>query len=152
MIKNRIFLAGIICLMVISNACNTTQNVIGLSNSNFNGVWAGKMIQPFGPRGQDGYRQYFQIKVKGTTVEGFSRIEIPDTLYFGEMSISGTIKNDSLFFSEDSISKQRARENYWWCLKNGILVLDKENMTLKGEWQSKSNNCSPGRIELHRIF
>ena len=120
------------------------------NNSKFNGVWVGKMIQPDGPRGEEGYNQYLQLSTSGSSVKGKSQIEIPDSKFYGEMIISGTIKNDSLFFREDSIIIQQARDGLWWCLKKGILILDTTTMYLKGEWNS--SNCASGRIELHRIF
>jgi hypothetical protein len=108
------------------------------------------MIQPNGPRGQAGYSQFLQLWVHGSFVQGVARIEIPDTSFYGEMTFSGAIRNDSLFFSEDSILSQKEREGYWWCLKKGVLILDRSTMRLAGEWQSR--DCDPGRIELHRIF
>ncbi|MFA6469465.1 MAG: hypothetical protein WCW35_11250 [Bacteroidota bacterium] len=120
------------------------------NQSNFTGVWAGKMIQPDGPRGENGYSQYFQLSANGTFVRGIARIEIPGTPFFGEMYLSGKTVGDTLFFSEDSIRSQQARDEYWWCLKKGTLVLDTALMQLKGKW--RSSDCPPGKIELHRIF
>lgn len=140
----------VITLFIFSISLFMTLNCSQENHSNFNGIWVGKMIQPEGPRGEEGYTQYFQFQVNGSSVKGMSRIEVPESNYFGEMTISGNIKNDSLFFKEDSIIVQHAREGHWWCRKNGFLVLDSTKLNLSGKWIS--SDCVPGRFELHRIF
>lgn len=119
-------------------------------NERFSGMWGGKMIQPAGPRGEEGYTQFLQLTVRGSIVRGKAQIEIPGSPYYGEMYVSGTIKGDTLYFREDSIVAQQAREGHWWCLKKGWLVLDAAAGQLNGPWSN--SDCAPGRIELHRIF
>ncbi|MCU0454164.1 MAG: hypothetical protein MUE68_10950 [Bacteroidetes bacterium] len=110
------------------------------------------MIQPEGPRALDGYHQYLRLDVQGNTVHGVSRIEIPDTEFFAEMSAHGSIKNDTLFLTETAIVNQHAREGHFWCLKQASLGLERQHMTLSGDWHPNGMDCAPGRIELHRIL
>jgi hypothetical protein len=144
--KKRIYIINLLLMLFVFLSFQCSKN----STSEFNGIWVGKMIQPKGPMGTEGYNQYFQFVVTGTTVKGKSRIEISDSSYFGEMTLSGHIKNDSLFFNEDSILSQIARENHWWCIKQGFLVIDSSKTNMYGEWYS--SNCTPGIFKLHRIF
>jgi hypothetical protein len=130
--------------------CAVKPDLAEAPNSAFNGVWVGTMVQPNGPRGQEGYDQFLRLRVRRSSAEGIARIEIRDTDFFAEMKVSGTFRNDSLFFTEDSIMTERAREGHWWCLKKGILILDRKTMSLAGEWHSR--DCASGKIELHRIF
>lgn len=142
--------AGIFVCLVLICGCAAKLDRAGVVKSDFGGVWVGKMIQPNGPRGQDGYNQFLRLRIHRSSAEGIARIEIPDTDFFAEMKFSGTVRNDSLFFSEDSIVNQQARVGHWWCLKRGVLILNRNTMRLAGEWQSQ--DCAPGRIELHRVF
>jgi hypothetical protein len=110
------------------------------------------MIQPEGPRGLEGYSQFLRLEVQGTSVRGSSRIEIPDTTFYAEMLVEGLIRTDTLFLTEKTVLKQLARDGHYWCLKQATLILDRERMTLSGEWFPNGMDCPPGRIELHRIF
>jgi len=141
---------GILFSFLLICGCTSKPDLAGASKSEFDGFWVGKMIQPNGPRGQEGYNQFLRLWIHGSSAQGIARIEIPDTTFFAEMAISGTVGDDSLFFSEDSILNQHAREGHWWCLKKGILILNRKTMHLAGEWHSL--DCAPGRIELHRVF
>ncbi len=143
------YLGVIICFVLIC-ARAEAQDSVGVTRYEFGGVWVGKMIQPNGPRGEAGYSEFLHLWVHKYSVQGVARIEIPDTSFFAEMLFSGTIRDDSLFFREDSILSQKARDGYRWCLKEGVLVLDRDSMRLSGEWHSQV--CAPGRIELRRIF
>jgi len=140
--NKHVCLFGIFLSILLLCVCST--------RSPFSGVWIGKMIQPEGPRELIGYNQFLKISVQGSSFEGIAHIEIPDTVFFAQMKVTGTIKNDSLFFEETSFLNQQARNGYHWCLKKGILILDRQQMTLSGNWHS--SNCVPGMIELRRIF
>lgn len=120
--------------------------------SDFEGIWAGRMIQPDGPRGLDGYTQFLQLEVQDTRVYGMSRIEIPDSSFYGDMSVEGSIRGDTLFLTETAIISQHARDGHFWCLKQASLILDRERMTLSGAWVPNGIDCAPGRIDVHRIF
>ncbi len=116
---------------------------------NFSGQWQGKMIQQNGPRGEDGYTMYFNLHQKDSNVTGTSRIEIPDSPYFAEMKIRGTINNDTLFFKELNITNQNARSGYFWCIKKGSLIINPATKILEGKWSS--SNCLPGIIYMTKM-
>ena len=74
------------------------------------------MIQPEGPRGLNGYSQFLRLDVQGARVRGSSRIEIPDTVFYADMLVEGSIRNDTLLLTETTIINQHARDGRFWCL------------------------------------
>ncbi len=124
--------------------------IIGCANVlSFSGQWQGKMVQQNGPRGLDGYTMFFNLKQNDSLVTGTSRIEIPYSPYYAEMKVRGTIKNDTLFFKELDITKQNARQGYFWCIKKGSLQINPATKILEGNWSS--NGCEPGIIYMVKM-
>lgn len=124
--------------------------IIGCAQElNFSGRWQGKMIQQNGPRGEDGYTMYFNLRQKDSIVIGTSRIKIPDSPFFADMKVKGTIKNDTLFFKELDIISQNARPGYFWCIKKGSLEINSATKILEGKWSS--SYCMPGIIYMVKI-
>ena len=115
---------------------------------NLTGTWSGRMIQPDGPRGNQGYSLVFQLAQTDSLVAGTSRIDIPQTSYYAVMKLAGTIHSDTLYFNEPEIIEQNTRPNYAWCLKQGALVLSSDGAHLAGTWAT--DLCPPGEIELVR--
>ncbi len=82
------------------------------------------MIQPDGPRGKDGYVLFFEVTQEDSLVRGISRIEIPQTEYYGVMKLNGRVRNDTLYFREYEILEQNARPEHSWCMKEGALKFE----------------------------
>jgi len=118
-------------------------------NFNLSGQWQGKMIQRNGPRGESAYVMSYNLTQVDSTVSGISRIEIPETPYYAEMKLKGTIKNDTLYFDEIKILKQNEREGYFWCLKKGTLKINVKNKEIEGKWAS--SDCTPGVIYMAKV-
>ncbi len=116
-------------------------------SSNVAGEWNGRMIQPEGPRGQDGYSLTLLLNQKDSVVTGTSRIDIPRTEYFALMKLEGTMKDDTLYFKEVAILDEKARTR--WCLKEGALRLDKDARRLAGSWTAEG--CTPGEIDVTKV-
>ena len=115
---------------------------------NVGGIWKGKMIQPDGPRGKDGYTLVFNLEQKDSLVSGTSRIEIPSTEYYGVMKVKGTIRKDTLYFKETELLEGKEREGSRWCLKEGMLIAKQEGNQLIGSWTAPY--CAPGEIDVLR--
>lgn len=135
----------LVVMVALAASCSTS--------SPFDGVWMGKMVQPKGPLGSSGYVQFVELSVSGSRVEGTSRIEVRGRKYFGLMSLEGTVRGDSLYFRETAILEELPTPGRWWCLKDGVLAFQDSAATkLSGNWMSDTKDCTPGRIELRRIF
>lgn len=124
-------------------AC-TNMTPVESYNSKLDGVWYGKMIQPEGSRGLDGYDMEISLSHNDTMVFGKSRIYIEGTEYYGVMNLTGKFKNDSLYFEETSFLENKPRPNLFWCLKKGVLVFNGNKSTLSGQWSN--DVCTPGSI------
>jgi hypothetical protein len=115
---------------------------------NVSGAWSGRMVQPDGPRGGEGYSLMFQLAQTDSSVTGTSRIDIRQTSYYAVMKLAGRIQTNTLYFNEPEIIEQLSRPNNAWCLKRGALVLSPDGNRLAGSWAT--DVCPPGEIELFR--
>jgi len=125
-------------------ACTNMYELV--ESANINGMWTGKMIQPLGPQGQSGYDMEINLVQNDSIVTGTSKIFISGTEFYAIMQLEGKFKSDSLYFEEVSFLENKPRPNLFWCLKKGILYLNRGNKSLNGEWSN--NNCLPGTINL----
>jgi hypothetical protein len=114
---------------------------------NVSGEWSGTMTQPGNLQTRNGFSLVLKLSQEGTVVTGISRIEIPETEYFGVMRLEGTLKNDSLYFKEVELLDQKPRTR--WCLKEGTLKFDRKTQRLAGPWNAEG--CSPGEIDLLKV-
>ena len=115
------------------------------------GMWAGIMTQPGGPYAE--YVLKVEILQKGPEITGKSRIEIPETTWFGEMPIEGTYITDSLRYQEGWMVSENIPSEIAWCLKQVTLTFipatDSLGMdSLVGRWEAPP--CLPGEIRLAR--
>jgi hypothetical protein len=134
-----------------SKAIKSKRLKVRRQASNYAGRWSGTLYQ-----GEGTNRQKFNFSMKlyrkGRYVSGISRITVVESpLYYGVMSLRGTIKKNQLSFREVEITKDYPEPETAWCVKSGKLRLSfkKGRAILKGRWQAP--NCDPGTIVLKRI-
>jgi hypothetical protein len=118
----------------------------GSPKDNLSGTWEGILIQNYEPVRI--YKFKMILNQNGNTISGSSRIEYPNSIFFGEMNLSGTFKKDKFTFKEKKIVNQKTGIDWTWCLKSGTLIFNSSKDSLSGKWEG----CDvPGTIKLHRI-
>lgn len=118
---------------------------INAQTSNYNGSWSGNLKQ-----GDKNYAYWFKFKVDHFKVTGFGRTEIPNSNYYGLFKVVGYVKNDTLFFEESEVIKEKKRTKEGWCAIKGSLVFNKSNYHIAGEWYSLTPNCGTGVLNLNK--
>ncbi len=118
----------------------------------FTGKWTGLLRQDPGAYSE---KYYFEMELlqKGNKIEGQSSIFINQ--FFGKMEVRGEIQGDTLLFEELRMIDEQMETGYEWCLKKGMLILEKGDVKayLKGDWSGEISvgPCEPGTIEVSRI-
>jgi hypothetical protein len=114
------------------------------------GTWEGTLTQPSQTALAAKYPFQLQLRQKGDSLFGISKIEVEKTENFAEISFRGKIKNDSVFIYEEKIlSKKLTRIDAYWCIKASRLRYDPGKQTLSGDWFAEKG-CGPGEIFLAR--
>lgn len=112
------------------------------------GVWQGVLTQPANKMVTN-YAFWLEIKPRGTTVSGYTRIEIDESNAYGVATISGNISGDRLTFREERLVEQKNYQGFKWCNKFGRLSLDESDGSLRGDWFA--DNCQKGgKLILYR--
>ncbi len=112
------------------------------------GTWSGVLTQEAGGV-RSTYGFLLELRQNGSNVVGYSVIVIVETKEYGVMNVIGTVSEDSLEFHETGVLDQkRPGGRGLWCIKSGILVYDKNHLSLDGQWSAWG--CPPGTIHLTR--
>jgi hypothetical protein len=114
------------------------------AGNNVSGEWSGRMTQPGNPQAKDGFNLVFRLSQKGASVTGTSRIEVPQSEYFGVMTLEGTVNHDTLYIKDVAVIDEKPRTR--WCMKQAELFFNIRTNQLTGPWTAEG--CSPGEIEL----
>ena len=124
---------------------------------NMSGEWKGKLYQEF----NNDYKVFsFSMKLsdKAGSVSGKSTIVNGEA--YGIISLKGSVRNSNFTFEEFQINEQKRINNFFCCLKSGILVYRKEGTReiLEGDWtgyiftlDGKKQYCSPGKLTIERM-
>ncbi|MCB0479353.1 MAG: OmpA family protein [Crocinitomicaceae bacterium] len=113
--------------------------VVQTHAQDFSGIWQGLITVQ-----SDEYKKsnilYLDLKVTGTEVEGFARIESRSGNYYAYKKVYGTVKEGNLKFRDVQIIKQVSPFKKEWCLDEYEFTLDPKTAYLNGSY--KSNECA----------
>ena len=112
------------------------------------GFWNGTMYQDAGGINSS-YEYTMTINQTGSGVRGFATILDPSSDYFGELEFEGSVVANGLRFIDISVTNSNLPDDYYWCLKSGILTLSENDLTLSGAWDG-NEGCSDGTVILER--
>jgi outer membrane protein OmpA-like peptidoglycan-associated protein len=121
-------------------------NSIAQQNKSFQSNWQGVLMQ-----GDKNYAYWLKFNIEDKNVKGIARTEIPNSSYFALYNVKGIIKNDTLFFEETSIIKQKIRNKDGFCIIKGFLVIQ-ETQKIKGAWYSNTPNCGAGTLSFNKTL
>lgn len=128
----------------ISNLTLTTSDHF----ENLNGTWEGIATQP------GAYYSFYNFKMVlsqlNKDITGTSRIEIPNTSYYGQLLLTGSVSDDLFNFKEISIESQNPPPGWDLYIKNGILEYKTEGDSLIGHWWSSGTYFPGGEIKISR--
>jgi len=67
---------------------------------------------------------------------------------YGVLKLRGQIKDNNFYFVDTETVLQNLGEDFFWCIKEGLLTLSEDQTEMSGPWADR--DCYPGTIELRR--
>ena len=131
----------------IGSTRESSIDIAQIQNLQVAGTWSGLLFQQAGGT-EPVFLYSFELSQNGNEVTGTSRIQIPDSDYYGVMQLTGRIEGDQLIFQENSITEQNPEPGTYWCLKGGSLdikIFDGGGH-LRGAWSDPG--CAPGFVSV----
>jgi len=133
-------------LVLLVNSKISAQNIN--SEIDITGQWAGVLTQPNSKKALAAeYPFNMEIFQNEDSIWGVTSIEVNNTPYFANIKFHGKINNNIVTFQETEIINQKVAHSSYFCIKNGTLIYDKNNIQFTGTWNS-NGGCGPGKIFL----
>ncbi len=89
------------------------------------------------------------------TVTGLSALQVQnddnaflEKYSYGILRLKGQVKNTSFYFFDTDTLMQNLSEDFFWCIKEGLLDISSNGKEMSGPWSDP--NCFPGTIELQK--
>lgn len=111
------------------------------------GTWSGGLSQPNNPLIQS-YGYTMTLQQSGTALTGTSRITSGS--YFGDISVSGVVSNNSARIQDRSITSQMPPPNIRWCIKSSSYSIRNVNGLDSLTGSFTASGCEPGTYSLSR--
>ncbi len=117
---------------------------------NLTGIWSGRLAQE--PGGMLlVYHFELHLQQKGNNVTGYSLVSNPDKPAIrAKILLKGTYDGVFFTFRETEIAEQNTPATYYWCVKRGVLLLERKGAVqrLSGKWNA--DHCQAGEMVVER--
>lgn len=114
-----------------------------------NGVWQGVIIKN-GQKLEEGGIFYASFSVTEKTISGKTREEIYNTDYFAVKQLKGSLKGNTVRFSQTVIEKKKDVPKNKWCIIDANLTYNDSSGYLEGTYTSLECGKNSGRIILFK--
>lgn len=117
----------------------------------YSGTYVGGLVQNAGGRPKK-YNIEIQLQKTphSTHYTGISMVRIPNTLFFGKMSVRASEENGLLKFEELELLTALCDKTDSFALKKGVLrlVFASEQVVFKGDWQCQTDSVTTGKMTI----
>ena len=114
-----------------------------LSNSSVTGLWQGTLTQP---ALNTTYNFDMDLVQTQTSVTGTSFIQVQNTHYVGEATLTGSVSGNIFTFQEHVFIINLPRPGYYWLTLSGSLTVSADGDSMAGTWGSDF-----GDIDLNQV-
>jgi len=80
-------------------------------------------------------------------VQNDTNVYLPKYSY-GVLKLRGIVEGNNFYFLDTDTVLQNLGEEFFWCIKEGLLEISADGTTMSGPWADP--NCFPGTIELQK--
>jgi outer membrane protein OmpA-like peptidoglycan-associated protein len=134
----------IITLLVLILSFNSLNGQVDL-----NGVWQGIMIKT-GAKIEEGTILFTSFTISDKNLEGHTRDEIYNTDFFAVKKIRGSVKGNTIRFSQIAIEKNKKAPKTNWCNIDALLTYNDTTGYLEGTYTSLECKNTSGKIILFK--
>lgn len=117
--------------------------------TDLNGVWQGVMIKT-GGRIDEGTILFTSFSINEKNLDGQTRDEIHNTEYFAVKKIRGSVKGNTIRFSQIALEKNKKAPKTNWCNIDALLTYNDSTGFLEGTYTSLECKNTSGRIILFK--
>ena len=117
--------------------------------NDLNGIWQEIMIKT-GAKIDDGTILFTSFSITDKNLEGQTRDEIYNTDYFAVKKIRGSVKGNTIRFSQIALEKNKKAPKTHWCNIDALLNYNDSTGFLEGTYTSLECKNTSGRIILFK--
>lgn len=133
--------------IIVFGVMSILLNINTFAQKNYNGVWQGVLTQPHETETlSHNYAFWLDIQQSKNMITGHCRIEIAQTSNFAIIRFRGKVTDSTISFQQYEILNKKIEKHAHWCMINAKLVLNNDDNSLRGTWQSISAGCTDGEI------
>jgi outer membrane protein OmpA-like peptidoglycan-associated protein len=119
------------------------------AQTDLNGVWQGIMIKS-GSTIDDGTILYTSFNITDKAVEGKTRDEIYNTDFYAVKQIRGSVKGNTIRFSQTVLENNKKAPKSNWCSIDALLTYNDSTGYLEGTYTSLECKNNSGKIILYK--